>query len=127
MKFYAAAFQGTTSSRNGQSSTVTTTSSESTTDVEGEEESPLEFGLEQNFPNPFNPTTQIGFEVSNPGFVTIRVFDLAGNEVATLVQGFFQAGHHQAIFNASNLASGLYMYRLEAGATSLTKKMVLLK
>ncbi len=85
------------------------------------------FALDQNFPNPFNPETNINFELAEASNVSLRVFNLIGQEVATLVSGQQAAGHHTVSFNASSLPSGMYIYRLEAGAYSATRKMVLMK
>ncbi len=80
-----------------------------------------------NFPNPFNPTTQISFILPEQAFVKLRVFDLIGREVAELVNGELKAGNHNANFNASNLASGIYLYQLEIGDKIITQKMTLIK
>ncbi len=86
-----------------------------------------DFQLSQNFPNPFNPTTTIQYQLPKAGNVTIRVYDILGNEVATLVNGEKPAGVYETKFNASNLSSGLYIYQLKAGNFMQTKKMMLLK
>jgi hypothetical protein len=93
---------------------------------------PLSFDLAQNFPNPFNPTTNIEFSLPSSGKATLRVFDLLGREVATLVDGVLPQGNHRATFNASAIASGTYFYRLEfgpsQGAESVRmKRMVVMK
>ena len=89
---------------------------------------PTEFGLSQNFPNPFNPSTQIEFAMPSAGEVRLTVFDLLGREVATLVNGQINAGTHQATFDATGVASGLYLYRLEVnGREVATRKMTLVK
>lgn len=85
------------------------------------------FALEQNFPNPFNPETNINFELAQASNVTLRVFNLVGQEVATLVSGPQAAGRHTVSFDGANLTSGMYIYRLEAGEFSATRKMVLMK
>jgi hypothetical protein len=85
------------------------------------------YKLSQNYPNPFNPTTKINFELSASGFTTLKIFDMLGNEVATLVQNELTAGSHSVNFNASDLASGTYMYQLNVNGTRITNKMVLLK
>jgi|GEM_PF-760825 hypothetical protein len=79
------------------------------------------------YPNPFNPMTAIGYQLSAPGFVELRVFDTAGKQVATLVEGRRNAGRHQVTFDGSDLPSGIYIYRLTAGNFAATDKMVLLK
>lgn len=88
---------------------------------------PENYELSQNYPNPFNPTTNIKFTVQDAGMVSIKVYDLAGREVATVANERFTAGSHQVTFDASNLASGVYMYTLEANGIRLTNKMTLIK
>jgi len=88
---------------------------------------PQDFYLSQNHPNPFNPTTLITFHLPTSALATLKVFDLAGREVATLVHGKMSAGEHQVYFDASALAAGVYLYRLEAGEQVATRKLVLLK
>jgi len=88
---------------------------------------PLEFALHQNFPNPFNPGTTIGFSVSRTGWVNLKVYDLLGRNVATLVEGSLPAGSHQVQFDGRRLSSGLYVYRLTAEGSTLTRTMILLK
>jgi hypothetical protein len=83
--------------------------------------------LNQNYPNPFNPGTTITWELNQEVSVTLRVYDLLGREVATLVNETLRAGTHTAIFNAGSLSSGVYIYRLEAGNTVLNRKMMLVK
>ena len=85
------------------------------------------YSLEQNYPNPFNPITTIGFKVPKPGFTTLKVFDVIGNHVTTLVQKDLPAGEFTFNFDASDLTSGTYLYRLESGRYSETRKMILLK
>ncbi len=88
---------------------------------------PAGFTLAQNYPNPFNPATIISYQLATNGFVTLMVFDVLGNEVATLVNGNVEAGVHVVQFDARSLASGFYTYRLTAGGTTLTKNMLLMK
>ena len=90
-------------------------------------QSPTHFGLEQNYPNPFNPSTTITYELTNDSFVVLRVFDVLGREVRTLVNERESAGNHSVRFDATNLPSGVYFYRLEAGMYHETKKLLLLK
>lgn len=85
------------------------------------------YSLAQNFPNPFNPTTTIRFSVPEAGNVTVKVFNILGKEVGTLVSGFHQAGTYNVVFDASKLASGVYLYQIEAGSFKATKKFTLLK
>ncbi|MGE5353642.1 MAG: T9SS type A sorting domain-containing protein [Acidobacteriota bacterium] len=95
--------------------------------VENSKASPSRFELEQNYPNPFNPSTQISFQVPEASMVTLRVFDMLGKEVATLVNEYKSAGSHTVQFNASNLPSGMYIYQLRAGENISLRKMMLLK
>jgi hypothetical protein len=88
---------------------------------------PAAFELQQNFPNPFNPSTEIRFSLPRSSQVTLRVYDLLGREVATLVQGPLPAGMHEVTLDASSLPSGIYFYRLNAGNLAQIRKMMLLK
>ncbi|MEO8168446.1 MAG: T9SS type A sorting domain-containing protein, partial [bacterium] len=88
---------------------------------------PATFGLSQNYPNPFNPTTTIKFQISHSSFVTLNVFDLLGREVATLVNEEITPGSYERVFNAEGLASGVYLYRLQAGSFVQTRKLLLLQ
>ena len=83
--------------------------------------------LHQNYPNPFNPSTQIEFTLSEAQNVSLRVYDMAGREVAKLAEGMRQVGRHSVFFNAGNLASGIYFYRIATGSKVYTKKMTLIK
>ena len=85
------------------------------------------FVLAQNYPNPFNPSTKINWSASIRGKQTLKVFDLIGNEIATLVNEFREAGDYEVEFDAANLPSGVYLYKLEAGSTVQTKKMILIR
>lgn len=88
---------------------------------------PVEYSLEQNYPNPFNPTTTISYQLPNDGMVTLKVYDILGAEVATLVNEEMVAGKYEVNFDASRLASGVYIYRLQANDYISVKKMVLLR
>lgn len=88
---------------------------------------PEEFELSQNYPNPFNPSTTISFTLEKAASVTLDIYSITGQKVATLVNGSRSAGTHDVVFDASNLTSGVYFYTLSSGAVSHTKKMVLLK
>ncbi len=90
---------------------------------------PTDFSLLQNYPNPFNPSTNIEYSINKEEKVTLKVYDVLGNEVATLVNKQESAGNYRVMFSTSNLnlSSGVYFYRLQAGADIVTKKMVLLK
>ncbi|MFZ0456003.1 MAG: T9SS type A sorting domain-containing protein [Ignavibacteriaceae bacterium] len=85
------------------------------------------FELLQNYPNPFNPTTNIKFRIAEIGLVTLKVFDILGREVATLIDEEKPAGQYTINFNAAELASGVYFYQLKAGNFLRTKKLLLLK
>ncbi len=87
----------------------------------------INYELSQNYPNPFNPTTAIGYQLTAGGFVTLKVFNVLGREVATLVNQPMTSGNHQVTFDASSLGSGVYFYRLSSGSFSATRKLLLLK
>ncbi len=88
---------------------------------------PMDFNLSQNYPNPFNPSTLIQYQVSSNSQVVLKVYDILGNEVATLVNEFKPAGNYEVEFYASTLTSGVYLYKLTAGEFFQTKKMMLLR
>ncbi len=88
---------------------------------------PTNYSLMQNYPNPFNPTTRIDFVIIENGFTSLKVYDLLGREVATLVNENLQSGTYYAEFNGSNLPSGIYFYTLTSGNFTATKKLILLK
>ena len=88
---------------------------------------PEGFALEQNYPNPFNPSTNIKYQVPNTGFVTLKIYNAVGMEIATLLSETKTAGNYSIEWNAVNNPSGVYFYRLEAGDISIEKKMVLIK
>jgi hypothetical protein len=96
---------------------------------------PKVFSLQQNYPNPFNPSTRISFDLPSKSFVSLKIFDLIGREVATLVSEELSAGSYAKQWNATRLPSGVYFYRLQARQTSGgqtgsfidTKKLILLK
>jgi hypothetical protein len=85
------------------------------------------YKLEQNYPNPFNPSTTIAFEIQKTENVKIEIYNTLGEKVATVLNDRMNAGPHEITFDASNLASGVYVYRMTAGDTKLTRKMMLLK
>ncbi len=93
----------------------------------GEAGLPLDYRLEQNYPNPFNPQTTITFALPRASMVRLTVSDLLGREVGTITEGYRTAGVHQVVFANPRLASGMYFYRLEAGARRFVKKMMLLR
>jgi len=88
---------------------------------------PNEFVMNQNYPNPFNPTTRITYQIPELSFVTLKVFDVLGNEIKTLVNEEKPVGYYEIKFDASSLASGIYIYQLHAGSFIETKKMILLR
>ena len=100
-----------------------------TTDVSKAQEIPAAFELKQNYPNPFNPSTIIKYQLSKDGYVTLRVYDVLGKEIATLVNEFKQAGNYssQFLIQNSQLPSGIYFYTLRANGYAETKKMILIK
>jgi photosystem II stability/assembly factor-like uncharacterized protein len=88
---------------------------------------PKILALDQNYPNPFNPSTMIRFSVPQTGFVTLKVYNVLGDEVAGLVQEVVRAGVHEVEWNAANAPSGIYLYRLTAGSSTVTRRMALVK
>ena len=96
-------------------------------EVEVEINLPLEYSLEQNYPNPFNPTTTIVYSIPEDNFVTIKLYDILGNEVITLVNDQKQAGRYEMLYNASNIASGVYYYQITSGSFTQTRKLMLMK
>ena len=88
---------------------------------------PNEYLLSQNYPNPFNPCTKIKYSVPELSFVTIKIYDVLGSEVATLVNEEKPVGTYELNWNAANLPSGVYFYRLQAGDFVQTRKMIFLK
>jgi hypothetical protein len=88
---------------------------------------PQQFRLDQNYPNPFNPATTITYTVGRTSRVSLRVFNLVGKEVATLLDETQSAGHHEVVFDATNFPSGMYLYQLHAGQLTGTRRMVILK
>ena len=96
--------------------------------VSNEEELiPTEISLDQNYPNPFNPSTNITYSISKAGAVSLEVYNIQGQKVATLVQAQQAAGEYSVTFDASNLSSGIYIYSLKTGSASISKRMVLVK
>ena len=95
------------------------------------DKTPKDFFLFQNYPNPFNPSTKIKFVIPKSSFVNLKVYDVLGREVATLVNEEKHAGSYEVEFNPvsgiRNLASGIYFYKLQVGSYSSTKKMIYLK
>jgi len=88
---------------------------------------PADFHLAQNYPNPFNPTTTIAFDLDRPDMVTLKVYNILGREVGTLVNSRLEAGTYKVVFDGADLASGVYFYRLTSATQMLTRKMVMLR
>jgi len=97
------------------------------TDIEKLDIIPTQYDLSQNYPNPFNPATQIRFQLQNTENVSLKVFNLLGQEVATLINESMSSGTYEVTFDASQLTSGVYIYSLSAGNFHASKKMTLLK
>jgi hypothetical protein len=95
--------------------------------VDADDSMPTRFALNNAYPNPFNPTTAISFALPQAEQVSLSVFNIAGQEVASLATGMMEAGTHSVTFDAAQLGSGVYLYTLQAGPFSETKKMVLVK
>jgi hypothetical protein len=88
---------------------------------------PTKFGLSQNYPNPFNPSTKIEYDIPVGGTVTLKVYNILGQEVASLVDGYRSVGHYTTQFDASRFSTGVYIYRLQSAINTITKRMILLK
>ncbi|MGE5497621.1 MAG: T9SS type A sorting domain-containing protein, partial [Syntrophothermus sp.] len=101
--------------------------SQPVTSVDNKKAFPEKYTLEQNYPNPFNPVTTISYTIPKAGRVTIKVFNLLGQETALLVNENQNAGNYKVSFDGSRLPSGTYFYRMEAGDVLLTKKLMILK
>jgi hypothetical protein len=85
------------------------------------------FSLEQNYPNPFNPSTSIQFSIATKGMFTLRVYDVLGREVQTLLNDELTPGPHRVTFDGTGLASGVYFYRIQSATFSETKRLILLR
>ncbi len=90
-------------------------------------ETPVDYSVSQNYPNPFNPSTKINFALPKSGLVTLKIYDITGKEVATLVNEVKNVGTYSVDFNASNLSSGMYFYKISVNGFSEVKKMSLIK
>jgi len=88
---------------------------------------PTQYSLEQNYPNPFNPSTTLKYEIPKESYITLKVYDILGREVATLVNKQQKAGYYEIDWNAVNNSSGIYFYKIQAGDFLETKKMILMK
>lgn len=91
------------------------------------DDAPVKIALDQNYPNPFNPATTISYTLREAENIRLEVFNIQGQKIATLFEGRQQAGEHDVPFDASNLSSGVYMYRLQTASQILTRQMVLIK
>jgi len=100
---------------------------ENATSVNNDEITVEDFELNQNYPNPFNPSTKISFVIPVSGIVNLKVFNILGNEITTLLNEQLFAGEHTVPFNAQGLSSGIYFYALTVNGNTKTKEMVLLK
>ena len=96
-------------------------------DIRPVAEVPSDYRLEQNYPNPFNPSTMIPFSIKSRGKVELKVYDILGREVITLIDKNMEAGSYRAVFDGANLASGSYFYRLSVNGNVFTKQMLLVK
>ena len=97
------------------------------TGIENDKTIPGQFILYQNYPNPFNPSTVIRYTIPETGFVKLKILNILGQEIRTLVNATQTAGEYKITFNAQNLSAGVYFYRLETGTFTQTKKLILLK
>jgi hypothetical protein len=95
--------------------------------TDGQDLLPEDYALRQNYPNPFNPSTKIKFALPKPGIVKIEVYNTLGQNIKILLAQNMKAGHHEVEFNGSQLSSGIYFYRIEAGEFQDVKKMILIK
>ena len=97
------------------------------TGIENISVAPTTYSLSQNYPNPFNPNTKIQFSITKEAFVTLKVYDMLGREVETLVNGEKGSGTYEVSFDASTLSSGVYFYTINAKDFNKVKKMILLR
>ena len=97
------------------------------TDIKSESNHPQQLKLYQNYPNPFNPVTTISFGLPEQSHVTLRIYNIIGQEITTLINGLKKAGNYHQDFNASRLASGIYIYKITANNITISKKMILIK
>ena len=88
---------------------------------------PENYNLSQNYPNPFNPTTNITFDIKEAGKVTLKVYNVRGQEVCTLVNNYLQPGTHNVTFDAAEMSSGVYFYTLKVNGFKVSKKMLLMR
>ncbi|MBK8550650.1 MAG: T9SS type A sorting domain-containing protein [Ignavibacteria bacterium] len=118
---------GNSTGTGGNLDIVTVKYSQSTGIQAISENIPAKFYLFQNYPNPFNPSTNLEFGISDSRFASLKIYDLLGNEVATLVNERLNQGTYKVKFNGNDLSSGIYFYRLSAGDYTDTKRMLLIK
>ena len=125
VKLYIAGQQG---SKSGPNTALVLTSNENVTGLHGTNgNTPTQFTLSQNYPNPFNPETIIEYSVPQQGHLKLEVFDIAGQKVETLFDGFQETGYYTIAWNASDYSSGVYLYRITLEDRVITKRMTLLK
>lgn len=125
VRLYIAGHQG---SRSGPNSTILLVSTEQTTAVEDETFSmPDRYYISQNYPNPFNAATTIKYGIPEPCHVTIEIYDILGRQLETLIDEYREAGEHQVIWNAGEMSSGVYFYKIQAAGYGRTNKMILLR
>ena len=128
--YYVKAYNSSSQTFSSASNGVNTSGEYAPNKIGGDiqnETQPLEFDLNQNYPNPFNPSTTISWQSPVDNFVTLKVFDVLGREVALLVNEYKEAGTHSIEFNASELSSGIYMYSIQIGSYIETRKLILQK
>ena len=111
----------------GEAVSAVGTLSSITTDITNSSNLPTEYNLDQNHPNPFNPSTTISYALPMSSYVTLKVYDINGSEVKTLVSKEQSGGYYSVTFDASSLSSGLYFYTIISENFTSTKKMILLK
>jgi len=107
--------------------TAQVTDSSTITIAQDEIFQPEEILLYQNYPNPFNPLTTISYQLPESGYVTLKVYDMLGNEIESLVNDVKSAGVHEVTFYSGDISSGLYLYKMNSGDYEMTKKMLFVK
>ena len=125
VSLYLSGSQGTKSGPNTK--IVLSSTEQSASAVHETNAAPARYGLEQNFPNPFNPSTEITYQLPSEGHVLLTVHNVLGKEIASVVNGVENAGTHTIRFNAASLAGGIYFYRLQTGSFTAIRKMLLVK
>ena len=96
-------------------------------ELNGDDNLPTEYRVEQNCPNPFNPSTEIKYQLPEKNHVKLIIYDVIGNKVATLIDQIVEPGYHSVLWDASKYASGVYFYSFRSGSYNATKKLMLLK